>query len=94
MICAVEYTYDPDRAAELGELRPRHRDFLRSLNESGDLIASGPWVDGAPGALLLVRAADADAALELLAADPFQRAGLIARRTARGWDPVVGDLAS
>lgn len=94
MICAVEYTYDPDRSAELAELRPRHREFLRSLLESGDLITSGPWLDGAPGALLLVRAADADAALELLADDPFQQAGLIAQRTARGWDPVLGVLAS
>lgn len=94
MICAVEYVYDSVRGAELDELRPAHREFLRSLHDRGDLVASGPWLDGAPGALLLVRADAPERALARLDADPFRLAGLILERTARAWHPVIGDLAS
>jgi uncharacterized protein len=86
---AVSYTYAP-RPDELDALRPAHRAFLRSLHDAGTLRASGPWTEGAGGALILLQADDGDAALAILDADPFWTAGLIADRTARGWNPVIG----
>ncbi len=91
---AVEYTYDADRSAESDRIRPEHRAFLRELLDQGRLLASGPWVGEAPGALLLIVAEDAAAAEALLDADPFHRAGLITRRSIRGWNPVIGPFAA
>ena len=86
---AVTYTYVP-RPDEVDAVRPAHRAFLRGLHEAGVLRASGPWTEGPAGALLLLDATDGDSALAALEADPFWTAGLIAERTARGWNPVIG----
>ncbi|WP_250443556.1 YciI family protein [Actinotalea sp. C106] len=108
----VHYVYD-DRAALRDEVRPRHRQYLRSLLATGDLLASGPWVGVAeptttpggaqeaatplpvpgaeqPGAMLVLRAEGPAAVAALLDADPFWVEGLVASRTLRAWDPVLG----
>ena len=88
-VYAVHYTYD-DRTSRRDEVRPEHRAFLAGLLDDGSLLASGPWVDGVPGALLLL-SADSPATVErLLDADPFAREGLVAERTLREWNPVLG----
>ncbi|NLE97809.1 MAG: hypothetical protein GX596_07445, partial [Propionibacterium sp.] len=52
---AVFYTYSTDTES-LDQLRPKHREYLGSLDE---LVASGPLVGTDPGrALLLFRADD------------------------------------
>jgi uncharacterized protein YciI len=92
-IFAVEYVYDLNRTKDIETLRPQHRAFLSDLNGKGVVIASGPWLDNAtPGALLLVRAENHDEAVKALDPDPFHRAHLITRRTARAWKPVIGDI--
>ncbi|MEE6272725.1 YciI family protein [Georgenia wangjunii] len=93
-IFAVEYTYDSARTDDVATLRPEHREYLAGLVESGELLASGPWLDNAaPGALLLVVAQDVEHATRLLDDDPFHRAHLITHRTFRAWNPVLGVLA-
>lgn len=93
-IVAIEYAYDPSKSAELDRVRPKHRAHCAALHEKGVLIASGPWVGASqPGALFLLRADSPADALDELGGDPFFRAGLVARRTARTWNPVVGRLA-
>lgn len=90
---AVQYTYSAD-VATITEVRPRHREFLREQLDAGNLLASGPLTDGAPGALLLFRVADSDALTEILAADPFAVVGgVITKTTVRVWDPVIGPWA-
>ena len=84
---AIEYRYD-DRDAERELARPDHRAWLRTLLDAGALVGSGPFTDGS-GALLLVRATTDQEAIGILDADPFQRAGLLAGRTVREWDPVL-----
>ncbi|MBC7291770.1 MAG: hypothetical protein H5T83_10640 [Actinotalea sp.] len=102
-IYAIEYEYDSRRDVQ-DALRPEHRQFVRSLVDDGTVLASGPWRGGpvgddtppgtaAPGALLLLRAESAEAALAALDGDPFRAAGLLASRRAREWDPVVGPFA-
>ena len=93
-IFAVEYTYDPARTDVQDEVRPRHRSFLADLHDEGVLKASGPLLDVEPGGgLLIVEAASAAHALELLEQDPFYEAGVIVERTVRGWNPVIGPWA-
>ncbi|WP_454043767.1 YciI family protein [Cellulosimicrobium sp. Marseille-Q8652] len=94
-IHAVTYVY-PDRPAELDAVRAEHRAFLRGLHEQGTLLASGPLPateDAPAGALLVLDAASPAAVTEILDADPFAHAGLVAERTVRPWSPVIGDWA-
>jgi len=88
---AVSYTYTDDVATR-DEVRPDHRAFLRALNADGVVRASGP-VDGGVGALLILEAESADAALAVLDEDPFALRGLVAERGVRQWDVVIGGLA-
>ena len=90
-IFAVSYTYSDDVATR-DEVRPSHRAFLRALNTDGVVRASGP-VDGGVGALLILEAESADAALAVLDEDPFALRGLVAERGVRQWDVVIGGLA-
>lgn len=90
-IYAVSYTYSDDVATR-DEVRPSHRDFLRGLNAEGVVRASGP-VDGGVGALVVLEAESAEYALRILDADPFQVRGVIAERSVRQWDVVIGGLA-
>lgn len=90
-IYAVSYTYSDDVATR-DEVRPSHRDFLRGLNAEGVVRASGP-VDGGVGALVVLEAESAEDALRILDADPFQVRGVIAERSVRQWDVVIGGLA-
>jgi uncharacterized protein YciI len=90
-IFAVNYTYTDDVATR-DEVRPSHRVFLRALNADGVVRASGP-VDGGIGAMVIVEAESADAALTILDADPFALRGVIAERSVRQWDVVIGGLA-
>lgn len=86
---AVLYTYTDD-AAGRDMHRAEHREFL---NTSGWTLLSGPLTDPA-GALLIVEAESAVIAASLLDADPFYRAGLVAERTIRAFDPVGGAHAA
>lgn len=87
---AIQYTYGDD-AALADAHRPEHREFLRSLHERGPLLLSGP-LGGRPGGLLVLEAESEEAALELLAEDPFLREGVIVEREAREWNVVIGEL--
>lgn len=89
---AVRYTYD-QRTDLQDEVRPEHRAYLRGLAERGLLHGSGPFSDGAPGALLVFEAADRGALDALLAGDPFARAGVIAEADVRAWTLVIGPWA-
>ena len=86
---AVMYRYadEPDR---LNEHRPLHKDYLASLFEQGRIVVSGPLTDGAPAALLILAADDADHVAALLDPDPFWKLGLIADRQIRCWKPFFG----
>jgi uncharacterized protein YciI len=89
---AVQYTYD-QRSDLRDETRPAHRDYLAGLAAQGHLLGSGPYADGAPGALLVFAAADRAALDALVAEDPFSRAGIIADLQVREWTLVLGPWA-
>ena len=99
-IFAVQYAYDP-RTTVRDRVRPQHRRYLAQLVEDGVLLASGPYMgrtegtsdDEPDGALLLVRADSAEHVGKALDADPFAVEGLVATRTIRPWQPVLGPWA-
>jgi uncharacterized protein YciI len=62
-------------AEQLGAVLPKHLEYMIGLEKAGVLFASGP-LSAAPGApagdgLTIVRAASAEEAREIAAADPF-----------------------
>lgn len=88
---AVTYRY-VDQPERLDEHRPEHRTFLRSLHEHGTILLSGPFTEGPAGALLITRGESAEQIRSALDDDPFHREELIAERTLRPWNIVVGSL--
>lgn len=90
---AATYTYT-DATEEIAATRPRHRAFLNELHKSGQLRASGPLPETNPAqALLIMTCSDADEVRQVLAADPFQVAGLVADLDVTPWIPAVGVFA-
>ncbi len=83
-VVTYEYSQDTEKR---NALRAGHRAFLA---DQAQLLLSGPTDDD--GAVLIVRAADAAEVGALLDQDPFALEGIIAARTIRGWDPVLGSL--
>ncbi len=68
--------------------RPAHREYLKTLLDSGKLVASGPWVDDS-GALIIYEAADEAAARALIAADPYNSGEIVANLELREWNRVM-----
>ncbi|PZM09586.1 YciI-like protein [Rhizobium tubonense] len=61
------------------ETRPEHIEHLNKLNSEGTLKMAGPFLDadGKPcGSLIVINAADIDAAKALADSDPYAKAGL------------------
>lgn len=92
-VFAVQYHYDA-RTEVRDAVRPEHRAWLAARADEGVLLGSGPYTDGAPGALLVLRADDEASLRAVLAADPFAREGLVARTDVRAWDVVLGPWAA
>lgn len=91
-IYAVRYDYQPDRDADRDTHRGEHRAYLQTLQEDGTILLRGPYADttGGPGALIVVRAESPAAVAAAMDPDPFNREGLIRRRTVREWT-LIGD---
>ncbi|NNH74917.1 hypothetical protein HLB23_34565 [Nocardia uniformis] len=88
-IFAVHYTYSDATVPGRTEHRPEHRAWLNNLVDQGTALTSGPYPDGT-GALIIVRADDADALAKLLPQDPFAQLGLIDNVRFVEWLPVMG----
>ena len=89
---AVTYTYvDSPR---LADVRPAHREYLRTLIDAGLLRASGPLVGVQPGgALLIFEAADSGVVAAAVVDDPFQLEGLVEQTAVVEWNPLLGVFA-
>jgi len=85
---AVQYLYAHDKS-DMDGLRPEHRAYLRTLLESGSLLASGPLVDR-NAALLIFKADSPEEVAALLDRDPFELAGFIGERVIEEWNPIMG----
>jgi uncharacterized protein YciI len=83
----IEYTQDK---AKVAEVRPVHRQYLVSLREKGQLVASGPFTDDS-GALIIYEAPGRDEAEKLLQGDPFYKNGIFQKYQLRPWNPVIAN---
>ena len=91
-VFAVTYIYAAT-PEQLNEIRPIHRQWLASLLETGQLLASGPMIDN-PEALLIFSSESATELAGLLDNDPFDIAGFIGSRSIQQWNPVFGPFSS
>ena len=82
----VEIRYVPEK---YGEVRPRHREFLRKQADAGTVLVAGPLTDET-GGVTLYQAEDEAALYEIIDQDPYHVEGAVADRTVRGFKPVVG----
>lgn len=72
---------------KIAETRPVHREYLGGLKESGNIVASGPFEDDS-GALIVYEADSQEAAEEMIANDPFNKAGVFQSYTIKPWRQV------
>ena len=83
----IEYLQDK---VKIAEVRPVHRQYLASLRERGQLVASGPFTDDS-GALIIYEAPTRAEAEKLLQGDPFHQNGIFVRWQLRPWNPVIAN---
>jgi uncharacterized protein YciI len=83
----IEYLQDKNK---IGEIRPTHRQYLASLKEKGQLVASGPFTDDS-GALIIYEAGSKEDAEKLLKADPFYQNGIFLKWQLRPWNVVIAN---
>jgi uncharacterized protein YciI len=85
----IEYIQDKEK---IEKLRPSHRQYLRTLLETGKLFATGPFTDNY-GALIVYEAETLDKAEELLKGDPFHPGGIFVKWQIRPWNVVMGNAS-
>jgi uncharacterized protein YciI len=83
----IEYAQDHEK---IQQIRPMHRQYLKSLLEAGKLAVSGPFTDDS-GALIVYEAATKEEAEQLLREDPFCKNGIFVRWQFRPWNPVMAN---
>ena len=81
----LKFTDDAERRQQV---RPTHREYLKTLVEAGKLEQSGPFTDDS-GAMLVYDAADLAEVQELLANDPYAPNGIVAEVTINEWNRVI-----
>lgn len=69
--------YGPDKE-KVKTYHAAHREYLRQFLENGQLRAAGPFADDA-GALWILDAETAEAAEEIVQADPYVAAGVLVK---------------
>ena len=70
------------------QTRPVHREYLRSLLDTGKLAMSGPWADDT-GALIIYEAESMAEAESILDDDPYRSAGVISTATIKEWHVIL-----
>lgn len=88
---AATIDYSQDKVL-VEQHRPVHRQYLRSLLESGKLFACGPFTDDS-GALIVYEAESAEEAETILKGDPFHAAKIFLKWTIKPWKVVMGNAA-
>ncbi|MFT4044233.1 MAG: YciI family protein [Gordonia sp. (in: high G+C Gram-positive bacteria)] len=86
---AIHYTYTPATASLRDQYRPAHRAWLGEHFTAGNVLLSGAYPDGS-GALIVVRAADLDAATAFIGNDPFLTNDAVDGVRVVEWNQVYG----
>lgn len=89
----VEATYAPDAAETRTPFRAEHLARVVALKEAGVFVEVGAFVD-VSASILVVRAASAEAALEIVRDDVYLRNGVWVEVRARAFGRVVGPASA
>jgi uncharacterized protein YciI len=73
--------------------RPKHLEYLENLHGQGKVLMAGAWADPVDGALFVYRADSREEVEQLIANDPYNRAGLFVEVTIREWNVVIGAIS-
>ena len=76
----------PGKPMNQQKLAP-HAAYIRKLTAEGKVVAGGPWV-GSDGGMAIVRAASAEDARAILAADPAITGGVFTAEL-QTWNPLI-----
>jgi uncharacterized protein YciI len=79
------YDYVPDMAERRGPHREAHLERIAAERAAGHLVSAGAF-DPPTGAALVFRGVDREHVGAFLAADPYQRAGLITSWRVERWN--------
>lgn len=94
IITETIYVVEADFAPDAGERRkPYRREHLlrvAELRRQGTFLEAGAYTDGLTTSLILVRAADAEAAIEVARQDVYVRTGVWTDLRVRPFGRVVG----
>jgi uncharacterized protein YciI len=88
LVWFVEATYAPDAAETRVPFRPEHLARLLQLKDAGVVIEAGAFPD-VSASIVILRAADETAALELCREDVYMRNGVWVEVRARPFGRVV-----
>lgn len=83
----VEATYAPDAAETRGPFRAEHIARIQALMRSGIVVAAGAFAD-VSSSLVILRAADEQAALDVCRGDVYLRNGIWVELRARAFGAV------
>lgn len=83
----IEYTTD---TAKIAAARPAHREYLKTLLDSGRLAISGPFTDDR-GGILVYEANSVEEVEGMLRDDPFTKAGVFEKVQIREWRVVMAN---
>ncbi len=87
-IWLIEATYAPDAAETRGPFRARHAARLADLMDAGVVVIAGAFAD-VSASIIMVRAANEAAALEIASADIYMANGVWVEVRARPFGRVV-----
>lgn len=91
-VWVVEATYAPDAAETRVPVRPAHLARMAALKAAGTIVEAGGFLDMS-GSLLIVRAADEAAAIEIARQDVYMQHGVWVEVRARAFGRVRVDGA-
>ena len=85
----------PDTADTRLQIRPRHLEYLRGEHKNVRVVLAGPLLarDGKTmvGSLIVIDAADDEAAERFAAGEPYRKGGLFAELIIRHWRWTIGN---
>jgi len=84
----VEAQYTPEAAERRPAVRAEHLARVAELKRAGTMIEGGAYSDAMTSSIMLLRVADADAALAIARDDIYVRAGVWGEITARPFGRV------
>ena len=87
----VEAQYTPDAADKRPAVRAQHLANVARLREEGTIIEAGAYSDRLSSSVLLLRAADAAAALAIARQDVYVKAGVWGDISARPFGRVTAE---